>query len=77
MAALGYRTFDEMVGQTQRLEADPTRLHYKSRGLDLSPLLRPAHELNPGARGFTHSEFQDHEIDDTVSAGTPLHHFYP
>jgi hypothetical protein len=39
MATLGYRTMDEMVGQTQRLAVDETKMNYKSKGLDLSPLL--------------------------------------
>jgi len=37
-------------------------LHYKSRGLDLSPLLTPAHELNPSA-GTRNLTLQDHELD--------------
>lgn len=39
MATLGYRTIDEMVGQTQRLAVDEMKMNYKSKGLDLSPLL--------------------------------------
>merc|ERR1719223_960187 len=49
MAKLGYRTIDEMVGQTQHLETNTRGMHYKSRGLDLTPLLTPASELNPTA----------------------------
>jgi len=49
MAKLGYRTMDEMIGQTQNLEVNKSGLHYKSRGLDLSPLLTPASELNPSS----------------------------
>ena len=40
MAALGYRNFDEMVGRTDRLQVDESLFHYKSAGLDLSPLPR-------------------------------------
>eukprot|EP00957_Ditylum_brightwellii_P183162 13951280-Ditylum_brightwellii.AAC.1 len=49
MAKLGYRTMADMIGQTQHLEVNKKGLHYKSRGLDLTPLLTPASELNPGA----------------------------
>jgi hypothetical protein len=31
MAQLGYRNFDEMVGQVQHLEMNPEVLHYKSQ----------------------------------------------
>lgn len=40
---------EEMVGQTQHLEVNPRGMNYKSRGLDLTPLLTPASELNPSA----------------------------
>jgi hypothetical protein len=66
MAALGYRTFDEMVGQTQRLKVAEEHMHYKSKGLDLRPLLRPSATINPQAIAITHTEHQDHEIDATV-----------
>jgi glutamate synthase domain-containing protein 3 len=39
MARLGYRTFDEMVGRTERLRVAPENAHWKAASLDLSPLL--------------------------------------
>ena len=40
MAFLGYRTFNEMVGQADRLEADPAlNNYYKSKDIDLSAIL--------------------------------------
>ncbi len=39
MARLGFRTFDEMVGRVERLEADDAVGHYKTEGLDLSKIL--------------------------------------
>ncbi len=39
MAELGFRTVDEMIGQTDRLEAADARAHWKARGIDLSELL--------------------------------------
>jgi len=62
MAKLGYRTMAEMIGQTQHLEANKKGLHYKSRGLDLSPLLTPASELNPSA-GIRNLTTQYHGLD--------------
>lgn len=62
MAKLGYRTLAEMIGQTQHLEVNRKGLHYKSRGLDLSPLLTPASELNPSA-GVRNLTTQYHALD--------------
>lgn len=62
MAKLGYKTMAEMIGQTQHLEVNKRGLHYKSRGLDLSPLLTPASELNPSAGIINHTT-QDHGLE--------------
>ena len=62
MAKLGYRTMADMIGQTQHLEVNKRGLHYKSRGLDLSPLLTPASELNPSA-GVRNLTTQYHGLD--------------
>jgi glutamate synthase domain-containing protein 3 len=66
MAALGYRNFDEMVGQSQRLSVDESKLHYKSKGLDLAPLLRPSREINPKASAIVHTMRQDHELEHAI-----------
>jgi glutamate synthase (NADPH) large chain len=42
MAALGFRSMDEMVGRSDMLEMDLAVDHWKARGLDLSPILTPA-----------------------------------
>jgi glutamate synthase (ferredoxin) len=39
MAELGYREFDELIGQVERLEVDDAVDHWKARGLDFSDLL--------------------------------------
>ena len=62
MAKLGYRTMEEMIGQTQHLEMNRKGQHYKSRGLDLSPLLIPAAELNPST-GVRNLNTQYHGLD--------------
>ncbi len=41
MAELGFRTFNEMVGQVNRLEVNKALDHYKSTGLDFSRILSP------------------------------------
>ena len=83
MAKLGYRTMDEMVGQTQHLEVNTRGMHYKSRGLDLTPILTPAYELNPNAstRNTSHQyhgldKAKDNEIiqlaQPALENGTPV-----
>ncbi|MFK7994026.1 MAG: glutamate synthase large subunit [Granulosicoccus sp.] len=42
MAELGFKTFNEMVGRVDALETDVALKHWKSDGLDLSPLLTAA-----------------------------------
>ncbi|MBX5436193.1 MAG: glutamate synthase large subunit [Alicyclobacillaceae bacterium] len=39
MALLGFRTVDEMVGRTDKLEPRQAVDHWKAKGLDLSPIL--------------------------------------
>src|SRR5262249_3502787 len=38
MARLGFRTVNEMVGRTDRLEMKPAVDHYKAKGLDFAPI---------------------------------------
>lgn len=62
MAKLGYKSMEEMIGQSQHLELNKKGLHYKSRGLDLTPMLTPASELNPSA-GVRNLTTQDHRLE--------------
>jgi hypothetical protein len=48
MAELGVRKMDELIGRTDLLAVDPTALHYKNEGLDLSGLL-----LSPQVHEYT------------------------
>jgi len=61
MAALGYRTFDEMVGQTQML--DQTRLvaHWKAKGLDFSKLF--VRQKEEKSQKIYHAEAQNHHLE--------------
>jgi glutamate synthase (NADPH/NADH) large chain len=64
MAALGYRTFDEMVGQMQMLDKTEAVTHWKAKGLDFSRLFyKPA---NPDQVAIFHSEVQNHPIADVL-----------
>lgn len=62
MAKLGFKTINEMVGRADRLKTDKTRLNAKSSKLDLSPILKPAHLMRPGAATYN-VEKQDHMLD--------------
>ncbi len=64
MARLGYRTVNEMVGRTDRLEMRKAVDHYKARGLDYSKILyRP--KVGP-AVGTYCSMKQDHGIERSL-----------
>jgi len=66
MAALGFRKFEEMVGRTDLLEVNRANMHYKSEGLDLSPLLVSAAVLNPDHTGIVKRQPQDHGLEDAL-----------
>src|SRR5262245_49377145 len=60
MAALGYRKFDEMVGQMQMLDKTEAVTHWKAKGLDFSRLFhKPS---NPDNVAIYRCEPQDHKI---------------
>lgn len=64
MAQLGFRTLAEMVGQTQKINANKAITHYKAKGLDLSNILyRPAeyHQMP-----IKNTEKQDHNLDEVL-----------
>ena len=64
MAQLGFRTMDEMVGQTQKIDSNKAITHYKAKGLDLSSILhRP---IGYSKMPLKNTEKQDHEIDDVI-----------
>ncbi|MGL4524735.1 MAG: glutamate synthase-related protein, partial [Spirochaetia bacterium] len=64
MASLGFRTIDEMIGRADMLEVDEALKHWKSQGIDLSPILyRPNLPLRIASRNVT---TQDHGIDQAL-----------
>src|ERR1700719_804465 len=61
MAQLGYRSFNEMVGQTQMLDQSTLVAHWKAKGLDFSKLFVRQKEL-PGQKIY-HAEPQNHHLE--------------
>ncbi|KAF8246691.1 glutamate synthase Glt1 [Wilcoxina mikolae CBS 423.85] len=82
MAKLGFRTINEMVGHSEKLFVRKDLLSEKTKNLDLSRILTPAHTLRPGVATFNVRK-QDHrlhvrldnklieEAEDTISKGIP------
>ena len=64
MARLGFRTFTEMIGQSDRIDMRPAVSHWKARGLDLSRILYKP-DAEPGVAIFN-SEAQDHGLDHAL-----------
>ncbi|WP_420641280.1 glutamate synthase large subunit [Candidatus Leptofilum sp.] len=68
MAELGFRTIDEMVGRTDRLEVSEAIDHWKLQGIDLTPVLyRPNKSENVGhllANGRKRP--QQHGLEETL-----------
>jgi glutamate synthase (NADPH/NADH) large chain len=74
MAQLGFRTFDEMVGQVNRLDMRPAIDHWKAQGVDLTRLLHRV-EPRPGVATYN-CETQDHNLgpaldNDLIAAAAP------
>ncbi len=64
MAKLGYRKFDELIGQRDRLEIRAAVDHWKAKGLNLAPLL---HKPDPGPEvAIYNCETQDHGLDKAL-----------
>ncbi len=63
MASMGYRSFDEMIGQMQMLDKEKAIAHWKARGLDFSKLF-----FKPQGEGgaIRHSKTQDHGLDKVL-----------
>ena len=64
MAQLGFRTINEMVGQVQKLDRKKAIDHYKSAGIDLTPIL---HQVDvPKGTKFYNTEKQKHDIYKSI-----------
>jgi glutamate synthase (NADPH/NADH) large chain len=64
MARLGFRSFNEMIGQRDRLGVRQAIDHWKARGLDLSGILHPV-TAGPGV-AIHHCEPQQHGLDQAL-----------
>jgi glutamate synthase (ferredoxin) len=64
MAQLGFRKFDDMIGQSQHLNMRKAINHWKAQGLDFSRILHKP-EAGPGV-GIYHTEKQDHGLDKAL-----------
>jgi glutamate synthase (ferredoxin) len=64
MAQLGFKTVDEMVGQVQKLDRKKVGAHYKSAGIDLSPILHQVAVI-PGTKLYNTTK-QEHHIEDSI-----------
>ena len=62
MAEMGFRTFNEMIGRADMLEIDDAIHHWKSQGLDLTPILTKAKKPHDEVEVFCTMP-QDHGLD--------------
>ena len=68
MARLGFRTVDEMVGRSDRLEMRPALDHPKARTLDFSRIL--AQPRVPDSYGRRRAISQEHNVEASLDATT-------
>ena len=70
MAKLGFRTLNEMIGRTDRLEALLAIEHWKAKGIDLAAIL---HQPNVPAEWGRYCQIeQDHGLDKALDNTTLL-----
>ncbi|MEO6002786.1 MAG: glutamate synthase large subunit [Opitutus sp.] len=70
MAQLGFRTIEEMIGHSERLEPRQAVEHWKARGLDFSNILYQP-DVGPEIGRFCTSK-QDHGLDKSLDLTTLL-----
>lgn len=64
MAQLGFRSIDEMVGQSQKLNMNKAISHYKAQGIDLSAILHKPDV--PETVDCYNTQTQDHGLKDVL-----------
>ncbi|MDG1160744.1 MAG: glutamate synthase large subunit [Flavobacteriaceae bacterium] len=64
MAQLGFKTLDEMVGQTHKINSNKAIKHYKAKGLDLSSILHMPNAYN--SMTLKNTESQDHNLESVL-----------
>ncbi len=70
MAQLGFRTIEEMIGHTERLEPTKAVDHWKAKGLDFSNILYQP-DVGPEVGRFCSTK-QDHGLDKSLDLTTLL-----
>ncbi|MGO8670253.1 MAG: glutamate synthase large subunit, partial [Capsulimonadaceae bacterium] len=68
MAELGFRTVNEMIGRTDKLEMSRAVSHWKAKGLDLRPILHKPERTEDV--GVYCTEAQDHGLSDSMDLTT-------
>ncbi|MGP6171146.1 glutamate synthase large subunit [Microbacterium sp. A196] len=61
LAELGFRSLDEIIGRADLIEANNAIAHWKTEGLDLSPILEGPQF--PASEPRRHGRAQEHELD--------------
>ncbi|MDQ3362365.1 MAG: glutamate synthase-related protein, partial [Actinomycetota bacterium] len=64
MAGMGFRTFEEMVGRTDRLKMREAIEHWKARGVDLSAILHQDEDSD--GKPLRHFELQEHGLNRSL-----------
>ena len=68
MAQLGFRTVEEMVGRSDRLDMNEAVDHWKAKGLDFTNILYKP-EMGPEV-GIFQSQEQDHGLEKSLDVTT-------
>ncbi|CAH1799875.1 unnamed protein product [Owenia fusiformis] len=66
MAKMGFRTFQEMIGKTNKLRVAKEHLNFKGKLLDFDPILKNALTLRPGINTVGGSVKQDFEFKKRI-----------
>jgi glutamate synthase (NADPH/NADH) large chain/glutamate synthase (ferredoxin) len=66
LAELGFRSLDEAVGQAEVLDTDPGVAHWKSQGLDLTPVFAVPADATQRHRTKAQDHGLDHALDRTL-----------
>ncbi len=64
LAALGFRSIAEAVGQIEHLDTSKAVRHWKASGLDLAPILTKV--TSPDGSGVRHAVAQDHGLEKAL-----------
>ena len=66
MSELGFRSVDEMVGQSQKLNMNRAINHFKAEGIDLSKILYKPHKNISDDLIERNTELQNHNLENVI-----------